>query len=106
MKPNLNKVDLTKGDQLLRRTAAAKYVTDTFGFPCSPRTLAKLACVSSQGPPFRLAGRIPLYPVAGLDEWGRARSGRWFGQLLKSAARHLARSASDDRDHHRCVAVL
>src|SRR5262249_34594982 len=48
-------------DRLLRRTEAAKYVTDTFGLPCSPRTLAKLACVSSRGPPFRLAGRIPLY---------------------------------------------
>ncbi len=82
MKPNLNKVDLTKGDQLLRRTAAAKYVTDTFGFPCSPRTLAKLACVSSQGPPFRLAGRIPLYPVAGLDEWAQSK----IGPLVRSTS--------------------
>ena len=37
--------------------------------PCSPKTLAKLACVSSDGPPFRLAGRIPLYPRQGLDAW-------------------------------------
>jgi hypothetical protein len=49
-------------DRLLRRTEAATYITDTYGIPCSPKTLAKLACVSSDGPPFRLAGRFPLFP--------------------------------------------
>jgi hypothetical protein len=72
----------TKEDQLLRRAAAAKYVTDTFGFPCSPRTLAKLACVGSAGPPFRLAGRIPLYPASGLDEWALAK----IGPLIRSTS--------------------
>ena len=51
--------DAAKLDRLLRRTEAAKYVTNTYGIPCSPKTLAKLACVSSEGPPFRLAGRFP-----------------------------------------------
>jgi hypothetical protein len=81
MDPIPNKDD-TKGYQLLRRTDAAKYTTDTFGFPCSPRTLAKLACVSSRGPPFRLAGRIPLYPVSGLDEWALAK----IGPLIRSTS--------------------
>jgi hypothetical protein len=39
--------EAAKLDRLLRRTEAAKYVTETYGFPCSPKTLAKLACVSS-----------------------------------------------------------
>jgi hypothetical protein len=82
MNPNPNKDDPKKYHQLLRRAAAAKYVTDTYGFPCSPRTLAKLACVSSRGPPFRLAGRIPLYPISGLDEWAQNK----IGPLVRSTS--------------------
>ena len=67
--------DATGPGHLLRRVDAAKYVTDNFGFPCSPKTLAKLACVGSCGPPFRLAGRIPLYPKGGLDAWARKKIG-------------------------------
>jgi hypothetical protein len=59
----------------LRRTEAARYVVETHNVPCSPKTLAKLACISSSGPPFRLAGRFPLYPVSGLDAWARAKIG-------------------------------
>jgi hypothetical protein len=66
---------------LLRRAEAAQYVTDNY-FPCSPKTLAKLACVSSRGPPFRLAGRIPLYPVSGLDEWAQSK----IGPLVRSTS--------------------
>jgi hypothetical protein len=69
-------------DRLLRRTEAADYVTETYGFPCSPKTLAKLACVSSEGPPFRLAGRFPLYPVSGLDEWAQKK----IGPLVRSTS--------------------
>jgi hypothetical protein len=72
----------TKLERLLRRAEAAKYVTDTFGLPCSPRTLAKLACVSSQGPPFHLAGRTPLYPTSGLDEWAQSK----IGPLVRSTS--------------------
>jgi len=71
-----------KPDRLLRRTAAADYVEATYGIPCSPKTLAKLACVSSHGPPFRLAGRFPLYPISGLDAWARAK----IGPLVRSTA--------------------
>jgi hypothetical protein len=69
-------------NRLLRRTEAAKYVTETYGFPCSPKTLAKLACVSSEGPAFRLAGRFPLYPVSGLDAWAQKK----IGPLIRSTS--------------------
>ena len=74
--------EAAKLDRLLRRTEAAKYITDNFGFSCSPRTLAKLACVSSTGPPFRLAGRFPLYPTSGLDAWALAK----IGPLVRSTS--------------------
>ncbi|WP_084518700.1 AlpA family transcriptional regulator [Bradyrhizobium sp. th.b2] len=63
-------------ERYLRRNEAAKYVVDQYNVPCSPKTLAKLACVSSEGPPFRLAGRFPLYPVSGLDAWVQMKIGR------------------------------
>ena len=69
-------------DRLLRRTEAAQYVTNKFGIPCSPKTLAKLACVSSDGPPFRLARRFPLYPTDGLDAWARSK----IGPLVRSTS--------------------
>jgi hypothetical protein len=75
--------------RLLRRKEAAKYVTGTYGFPCSPNTLAKLACVSSDGPPFRMAGRIPLYPQDGLDAWARSK----IGPLVRSTSEHSQSAA-------------
>ena len=66
----------------LRRSEAAKYVVETYNVPCSPKTLAKLACVSSTGPPFRLAGRFPLYPTSGLDAWALAK----IGPLVRSTS--------------------
>jgi hypothetical protein len=68
--------------RLLRRADAAKYVTDTYSIPCSPKTLAKLACVSSEGPPFRLAGRTPLYPIQNLDVWAQSK----IGPLVRSTS--------------------
>jgi hypothetical protein len=72
----------TTVERLLRRSDAAKYVTENYGFPCSPKTLAKLACVSSDGPPFRKAGRIPLYPQHGLDAWAQGK----IGPLVRSTS--------------------
>ena len=69
-------------DQLFRRVNAARYVQETYGFPCSPKTLAKLACVGSRGPPFRKAGRVPLYPKSGLDEWAQSK----IGPLVRSTS--------------------
>jgi hypothetical protein len=84
---NTDTSEQAKVERLFRRADAAKYVTDTYGLPCSPKTLAKLACVSSTGPPFRLAGRFPLYPTSGLDAWALAK----IGPLVRStsAARQL-----------------
>ena len=66
----------------LRRKDAAEYVVEKHNVPCSPKTLAKLACISSEGPPFRLAGRFPLYPISGLDAWATAK----LGPLVRSTA--------------------
>jgi hypothetical protein len=54
--------------RLLRRVEAAQYIQNKWGYPCSPRTLAKYAVIGG-GPPFRKAGRYPLYSAADLDEW-------------------------------------
>jgi hypothetical protein len=69
-------------NRLLRRKEAAQYITATYGFPCSPNTLAKLACISSEGPPFRKAGRHPLYPISELDNWAKSK----IGPLRRSTA--------------------
>lgn len=78
---NPQELDETKPARLLRRAEAAQYVTDVYGLPCSPKTLAKLACISSEGPPFH-AGRYPLYPVSGLDAWARKK----IGPLVRSTS--------------------
>jgi hypothetical protein len=69
----------------LRRKDAAKYVVDKYSIPCSPKTLAKIACISSEGPPFRLAGRFPLYPISGLDAWALKK----IGPLVRSTSKCL-----------------
>ena len=76
------KDEAAKLDRLLRRTEAAQYITAKFGIPCSPKTLAKIACISADGPPFRLAGRFPLYPTAGLDAWAQSK----IGPLVRSTS--------------------
>jgi hypothetical protein len=75
-------------DRLLRRSEAARYVVENYGIPCAAKTLAKLACISSQGPPFRRAGRFPMYSKAGLDAWALAK----LGPLVRSTSE--ARTAS------------
>ena len=54
------------------RTDAARYVRETWGLPCSPRWLAKLAVVGG-GPVFRKAGKTPLYTPSDLDAWAQSR---------------------------------
>jgi hypothetical protein len=58
---------------LLRRSEAAHHISEKH-FPCSPKTLAKLAVIGGS-PPFRKAGRIPLYAVPDLDTWAMAKLG-------------------------------
>jgi hypothetical protein len=75
----------TATERHLRRKEAAKYVVETYNVPCSPRTLAKLACVSSTGPPFRLAGRF-LCTRSRVSMPGRLpRLAPWSGQHQKPA---------------------
>jgi hypothetical protein len=86
MNPHQN--ETVSAERLLRRSEAARYVVETYNVPCSPKTLAKLACVSSEGPPFRLAGRFPLYPTSGLDSWARSK----IGPLIRSTSEARRRS--------------
>jgi hypothetical protein len=51
------------------RVEAARYITDNW-FPCSPKTLAKLAVIGG-GPVFRKAGRRPIYT----DAYARSKIG-------------------------------
>jgi len=68
---------------LLRRKAAAVHVREKFGIPCAESWLAKLACVGG-GPPYRLAGRIPLYAPVDLDNWATSR----LSPVVKTAAEY------------------
>ena len=60
--------------QFLRRSDAASYITERYGFPCSRQWLAKLAVIGG-GPMFRKAGRYPIYEPTELDRWAEARIG-------------------------------
>lgn len=60
--------------RLLRRKAAANYLSSDWGVPVAPTTLAKLAVVGG-GPAFRKFGRFPLYDIADLDQWATAKLG-------------------------------
>jgi hypothetical protein len=60
--------------RFLRRKQAADHIIRVWGIPISPRTLAKLAVVGG-GPPFRKAGRFPMYEPADLDAWIERRLG-------------------------------
>lgn len=59
----------------MRREAAALFVRDHLGFPCTPKTLAKLAVIGG-GPVFRKAGRYPLYDPQDLEKWVQSRLSR------------------------------
>lgn len=54
-----------------RRADAAQYLRARYGFGATA-TLAKLAVVGG-GPPFRKAGRFPLYEEHALDDWAQSR---------------------------------
>jgi hypothetical protein len=58
--------------RMLRRYEAAPYVENRWGYPLSPKTLAKFAVIGG-GPHFRKAGRIPLYHPSDLDDWVRGK---------------------------------
>ena len=64
----------THGRHFLRRSDAATYITERYGFPCSRQWLAKRAVIGG-GPVFRKAGRYPVYEPGELDQWAEARIG-------------------------------
>ena len=67
--------------RLLRRAEAARHIHDKWGYPCSPKTLAKYAVIGG-GPVFRRAGRFPLYSTDDLDEWVASK----FGPPMRSTS--------------------
>jgi hypothetical protein len=46
---------------------ASQYLKTQYGISRAPKTLAKLRCVSTQGPVFKKAGRDVLYSPNSLD---------------------------------------
>jgi hypothetical protein len=64
-------VEPSRSKQYLRRSEAAAYIANRYGFPCSRQWLAKLG----GGPVFRKAGRYPIYQPEDLDRWAQARIG-------------------------------
>jgi hypothetical protein len=69
-------------DRSLRRMEAAKYLRETHNQSYTEKTLAKIACTRSDGPPFFMCGRYPFYPVSGLDRWAISKR----GPLVRSTA--------------------
>jgi hypothetical protein len=63
----------TRRKRDMTRIEAARYITD-YWFPCSPKTLAKLAVIGG-GPAFRKAGRVPLYSASACDHYGQSKIG-------------------------------
>jgi hypothetical protein len=58
-----------------RRAEASEYLKSEWGLSYAPRTLAKMASVSSDGPPMEYDRRRPLYPQDALDEWAAGKIG-------------------------------
>jgi hypothetical protein len=61
--------------KFIRRKPAARYLSEVWGLPMAPATLAKLAVIGG-GPVFHRAGRIPLYSIESLDQYATARLGK------------------------------
>lgn len=73
----------------LRRWEASAYLLDVHGQSYGPTTLAKLACVGG-GPPMEYVGRIPTYPVDGLDAWAAAKISPRVGSTAELRALQVA----------------
>jgi hypothetical protein len=76
----------------LRRRAAAEYLREQRGIPCSEKTLAKLACIGG-GPLYRRFGRIPLYLIADLDAYAKAK----ISKPVQSTSEYEDRQWSEQR---------
>jgi len=71
-----------QAERYLRRVEAAKYLRETYNQSYTDKTLAKIACTRSDGPPFLMCGRYPYYPVSALDRWAISKR----GPLVRSTA--------------------
>jgi hypothetical protein len=58
-----------------RRKAAAQYIEEHWGLPCSATSLEKYAVIGG-GPAFHKAGHFPLYAEADLDAWAVVKIGK------------------------------
>jgi hypothetical protein len=76
--------------RFLSRADAADYIHRTWGGPCAPQTLAKLAVIGG-GPPFRKVGPAKnapcVYDTQNLDEWVNKK----ISKLLTSTADYCAK---------------
>jgi hypothetical protein len=58
--------------KLIDRREASDYLWIRYGIRAKPATLAKYASIGG-GPPFRRAGRFPVYDTDDLDRWAQMR---------------------------------
>jgi hypothetical protein len=75
--------------RFLRRKDAAEYLRTRWGVRCAAQTLAKLAVLGG-GPPFRKAGRFPLYAPLDLDVWAESRLGPMQRSTSEFAGEEIA----------------
>jgi hypothetical protein len=66
--------DAAKPEPHLRRVPAAKYVEDTYGIPCSPKTLTKYACAARRA--FSALSGLGPRRVGSEQDWPVGRSPR------------------------------
>jgi hypothetical protein len=57
--------------KFLRRTAAADYLQQRYGF-CTSKSLSKLASIGG-GPVFRKIGAVVVYDPSDLDVWAQSK---------------------------------
>jgi hypothetical protein len=76
-----------KSNRRFRRAEASAYLKSEWCLSYTALTLAKLATLGG-GPPMEYAGRFPLYPQDGLDEWAASKIGPRVNST--SERQHLA----------------
>jgi hypothetical protein len=67
--------DKSQSQMHYRRSGASAYLYENYGIRIATRTLAKIACISSDGPEMRYMGRIPYYSQNSLDEYAQRKIG-------------------------------
>jgi hypothetical protein len=93
----------TEFPDYMRRSDAADYLRTFYALPCRHSTLAKLACLGG-GPPYRKAGKFPIYSREDLDAWARRR----LGKLMRSTSELINQKtiAEDPRQREQSERLL